>query len=423
EAAPARFALERRPDAQDLSYGEEMRAMCGRCHSMARVALQRRDAGEWLKLAHTHVGQWPSLEYQESGRNRFWWQSATTEYPAKLAALFPLDTPAWRAWSKRAHPSLAGRWIVQGHTPGRGDYHGVATINKAGADEYTASYVLTYTDGTRFEGGSKSVVYTGYEWRGTATLGGTPVHEVFAASEDGTRISGRWFRSDHAEEGGDWNATRAAGAAAILGVLPHALRAGTAQEVVIIGRGLEGNVNLGPGVRVGSLTREPDGLVVKVDVDGTAAPGTRTVTVGRLSASAQTAVYRKIDRIEIQPAYAIARVGGGKIAPVTAQFEAIGYLDSAGGKPVSLGVLPASWSVEPHDAQAERAQDVKFAGNIDRAGRFMPAGAGPNPARAFSGDNVGDLSVVAKVGDAGAEVAAKSHLIVTVQRWNTPPIY
>ncbi|HVW68770.1 MAG TPA: quinohemoprotein amine dehydrogenase subunit alpha [Steroidobacteraceae bacterium] len=424
EAAAGRFALERRPDAQDLKLDDDMQAMCGRCHSLARVALQRRDADEWLKLAHTHVGQWPSLEYQEGGRDRFWWQSATTEYPKKLAALFPLDTPAWRAWSRHPHPNLAGRWIVFGHTPGHGDYHGIAVITKKGADEYTATYTLTYADGAKFDGTSKSVVYTGYEWRGSATLGGADVREVFAAAEDGSEIKGRWFQTEHSESGGNWTATRVEGAPKIIAVSPRAARVGTSQQVALIGRGLQGDVNFGAGTHTTVVSRAPDALIVNVTVDGDASQGLRDVTVGKLKASGGAAIYRSIDRITVEPAFAIARLGGGRIAPVTAQFEAVGYLDSpAGGGPISLGALPATWTVAPHDAQAERAQDVKFAGSIDQTGRFLPAGAGPNPAREFSGNNVGDLSVVATVKDAAHDVQAKSHLVVTVQRWNTPPIY
>ena len=44
--------------------------LCARCHSYARVALQRRDAAEWLKLVHFHLGQYPTTEYQAGGRDR-----------------------------------------------------------------------------------------------------------------------------------------------------------------------------------------------------------------------------------------------------------------------------------------------------------------------------------------------------------------
>jgi quinohemoprotein amine dehydrogenase len=428
EAAPARFALERRPNVSDLDFGADLDVVCGRCHTMARVALQRRDAPEWLKLTHTHVGQWPTLEYQQSGRDRYWWQSATKEAPAKLGSLFPLDTHAWSAWKAQRHASLAGRWIVYGHTPGRGDYHGTATITAHGPAEYTASYTLAYADGKALAGSSKSVVYTGYEWRGTATLGGEDVREVFAASEDGTQLTGRWFNAGHAESGGDWIANRLEGAGAILAVQPRALRSGTTQQVLVIGRNLAGEASFGPGTKASLLARTPEGLTLSVAVEGSAAPGVRGVTVGHVTGADLAVIYPRIDRIEVEPKYSIARLGGGRIDPVASQFEAVAYLDLAaqgGPKPaaVRLGALPAAWTVAPHDAQAEAAQDVKFAGHIDQSGRFLPAEAGPNPARPFSGNNVGDLSVIATVKDGAREVQGRSHLIVTVQRWNTPPIY
>ncbi|MBS0380388.1 MAG: quinohemoprotein amine dehydrogenase subunit alpha [Proteobacteria bacterium] len=424
EAAPARFALERRPNVQDLSLGDEMGVMCGRCHSLARAALQRRDAPEWLKLAHTHVGQWPTLEYQQSGRDRFWWESATKELPAKLAALYPLDTPAWRKWSAGTHASPVGRWLVWGHAPGRGDYHGTAVIAARGTDGYSATYTLTYADGTALNGTSKSVVYTGYEWRGSATLGQDDVREVYALSEDGARLSGRWFVNGHAEVGGDWHAARAEGAPAVFAVLPRALRAGAATEVVVVGRGLGTSPAFGAGVTASAVKALPDGLHATLAVAADAAPGVRPVTAGGARNADAAVVYAKIDRVVIEPQYGIARVGGGKVAPVIGQFEAVGYIDAA-GKPggIALGPLPASWSVAPHDEQAKAAEDVKFTGTMDASGKFLPAVAGPDPQRPFSGNNVGDLAVIGTVKDGDRSVSGKAHLVVTVQRWNTPPIY
>ena len=70
-----------------------------------------------------------------------------------------------------------------------------------------------------------------------------------------------------------------------------------------------------------------------------------------------------------------------------------------------------------------RTEDEKFAGHFDQRGRFYPSGAGPNPLREFSGNTVGNLKVVARVRDGAREVQGAGHLIVTVQRWTTPPIY
>jgi len=48
--------------------------------------------------------------------------------------------------------------------------------------------------------------------------------------------------------------------------------------------------------------------------------------------------------------------------------------------------------------------------------------AGPNPARKYGTNNVGDLKVIATYRDAERILTAEAHLIATVQRWNNPPI-
>jgi len=425
ESAAGRFALERRPNEQDLQLGDDLPAMCGRCHSLARVSLQRRDADEWLKHMHMHVGQFPSLEYQASARDRYWWEIATTQLPAKLGALFPFDSPAWRAWKDKQHANLAGEWLVRGHTPGSGDYVGTLSVKSAGGDDYTAHYSLQSVSGKPIgEVDSKARVYTGYEWRGSSALGSTETREVLALSEDGRRLSGRWFEAAHSEVGGDLVAERADGAAAVFLVSPRALKTGATTEVLIAGRGLKGPVSFGSGTSVKVLKASPTLIRVAVKVNERAAPGARSVSVGKTTAEL-AAVYDKVDRLEVRPAYGIARVGGGHIEPVTAQFEAFGFLESRGGAgaPVALGPLNVTWKVEPHNEDAVKAEDVKFAGKMEAGGRFVPAAGGPNPERKFSSNNAGDLNVVASLDQDGKELRGDGHLIVTVQRWNTPPIY
>ncbi|MBS0373604.1 MAG: quinohemoprotein amine dehydrogenase subunit alpha [Proteobacteria bacterium] len=423
EAAPGRFALERRPNVQDLDLGPELGVMCGRCHSLARVALQRRDADEWLKHMHFHMGQFPSLEYQASGRDRPWWEIASTKLPAELAALYPLATPAWRDWQARAKPELAGRWVVVGHVPGGRDFYGTAEIRRDAAGEYRAQYALTEVGGGALAGESHAIVYTGFEWRGRGTLGGHATREIYAASEDGRRLTGRWFDPEHSEEGGDFTALRADAPAEVLAVLPQALKVGTGAHVVVVGTGLAGAAapSFGDGARAVVARREANVLEADVTVAADAAPGNRVVSAG--AASGRLVVYRQIDALEVRPAYGIARVGGGRIAPVTAQFEAIGATRLPGGELVSLGPVAAEWRAEPFDEEAKRTADVDFAGRLEANGRYRPAGAGPNPKREFSGNNVGNLAIVARARDAGDALEGRGHLVVTVQRWNTPPIY
>ena len=427
ESAAGRFALERRPNAQDLQLGDDLPVMCGRCHTLARVALQRRDADEWLKHMHMHVGQFPSLEYQASGRDRFWWQTATTVLPAKLGKLFPLDTPEWRAWKSAKHADPSGEWLVRGRTPGSGDFFGTLSVKASGADNYTAQWSVQYADGKSATSTSKVRVYTGYEWRGSSQWGDVDAREVFALSEDGKRLTGRWFEAQHTEVGGDLSAERAEGPAAVLAVSPRALKVGTTQDVMISGRGLKGAVSFGAGTRTKLLGSAPGLLRVSVSVDAKAAAGARSVTVGKTSAAQMAVVYDRVDRLQVLPAFAIARVGGGKTAPVIAQFEAFGFLEPRAGSAVHeaipLGPMNVNWKVAPRNEDAVKADDVKFAGHIDATGKFMPAAAGPNPERKYASNNAGDLSVIASVEQGGAPVSGDSHLIVTVQRWNTPPIY
>ena len=428
ETRPARFALERVPNVPDMKLPGDLGAMCGRCHSLARIALQRRDAQEWLRLINFHVGQYPSLEYQEGSRDIHWWQIASTQLPGQLARLFPLHSAAWRAWRAASHASLAGHWVVYGNAPGRGAYYGTARILAAGPGDYRARYTLRDVHGAALTGESTAFVYTGYQWRGSASLGGRAVREVYFASPRGNRITGRWFEDAHAEIGGTWTAVRARGGARLVAVVPAALRAGTRAEVALIGRSLRGAVRFGPGVSVQGVMAQPYGLLVRVQVAPDARTGYRTVTVGHATSLAQKfAVYQRIEAVSVEPAYAIARLGGGTLAPVAAQFEAVGYTYTPGPhgerQRVRLGDVPVSWQVVPFDAVAKQHDDVRFAGHMDQNGRFMPALAGPDPARQFSADNTGNLFVVATLAGGAAPVVGRAHLIVTAQRWINPPIY
>jgi quinohemoprotein amine dehydrogenase len=423
EAAPARFALERRPNVQDLDLGPELGVMCGRCHSLARVALQRRDADEWLKHMHFHVGQFPTLEYQASGRDRPWWQIASTQLPAELGKRFPFTTSAWTDWQQHPKRDLAGRWIVVGHRSGGGDFYGSADIAREAGGDYRARYALAEAGGAPFGGESHAIVYTGYEWRGRAVLGSRSVREIFAASEDGSRIAGRWFDPEHAELGGEWTAIRADAAPEVLAVLPRAARAGASRHVVVVGTGLDGAgpAGFGEGTNATIVRRDANVLEADVAVAADAAPGARAVRAG--NAAGQLVVFRQIDQVDVRPAYGIARLGGGKVAPVAAQFEAIASTRLPGGELLALGPMAADWSAVPYDDEARRTADDKYAGQIDPTGRFLPAVAGPNPTREYSGDNVGNLAVVASVRDGERAVEGRSHLVVTVQRWISPPIY
>lgn len=425
-----RYILERRPNVVESPPDEGLAVMCGRCHSYARVALQRRDTGEWLKLSHFHLGQWPTIEYQALGRDRNWWEIASTDVPKKLGDLYPLNSDAWTAWQAREKADLTGTWRLVGHRPGVGGYEGTATVTGSGKDAYKVTLDMTYADGRRVSGEGGAIVYTGYEWRARLKLGEDEVLQVSAVSEDGNEMKGRWFVEDSDAIGANLHAVRVRDdSPQVLSVQPSYIKIGESAEIVIAGVGLSGDVNLGAGIVVTPLASDPTRIVAKATAATSASAGVRTVTVGGVGATGLFTVYDSVHSVRVEPDYAIARVGGdgGPLAPVPAQFDAVAYMNGPDGEPatdddIRIGVMPAKWSADNFNETAAEMDDVNFVGAMQPGGLFMPAGAGPNPQRRFQTNNAGDLAVKAVVSDGGSEVEGSGHLVVTVQRWNDPPI-
>ena len=422
ETTPFRAVMERRPGTMEGGQDPELTAYCGRCHTYARFGLQRRDTADWLKLVHTHVGQFPTLEYQDGSRGREWWKDATTTIVEKLGKVQPFTTAAWTAWQSHKTADLTGHWRVVGHRPGRGDYAGTLTVTGTGADRYDVSSHLVYADGAAVDGKGKSIVYTGYEWRGSVALGKEEVKEIFQVAADGNSLSGRWFLDDDDAIGGDLTAARDGAPGVppvVMAVQPASLKAGQTAKLTIIGSGLKGGVDLGPGVTVTKvISASADAVTVLATAAKDAADGARPVTVGEAKLADGLAVFHKIDKLVVEPAYTIARTGGdgGPIAKLPAQFEAVAY---AGG--LRLGVVAAKWSTAPFDAIAAASKDQAFAGGIGKGGLFQPAVAGPIKARRGA-NNAGNLTVKATVGEGADRLEGTAHLIVTVQRWNDASI-
>ena len=426
-----RYILERVPSQFEDPPTDELGIMCARCHSWARTALQRRTEDEWLKHMHFHLGQYPTTEYQALGRDRNWWEIASEELPAELAELFPLDTPEWTAWQERAPADLSGRWRFVGRDPSASAYEGVATIESTGDDTYSVTVESTYADGQRIEGEGSGIVYTGFEWRSRITLGEDETLQVFAVSEDGNTMTGRSFLAAADSIGTQVTAVRMEeGTSAVLAATPPYLRAGETAEIAIHGIGLGGEVSLGEGVTVEDvIARDAETVVVRASADANAANGARTVSVGDTDADGLLTVYQAVDFVTVEPSYNIARVGGGggPIPPVPAQFEAIAWLQGPDGQAgtdddVEIGAMPARWAVENFDDVAAEMDDAAFAGEMQANGLFLPAEAGLNPERPFNTNNAGNLKVIATVEEDGQTVSGEGQLLVTVQRWNDPPI-
>ena len=429
EAAPYRYMLERQPSHIE-DFPPEYFFMCARCHSGARGALQRRTKAEWRMHIDFHLGQWPTTEYQFYGRDRLWWKIATTETTDWLAENLPYESAAWDAW-KGHNVDLSGdwRWVARG--PGVGFAHG--TFNASGGDNdmYSASATLNSAmeQGTQLSG--SAILYTGYEFRARLTDGTRTFLSIGALSEDGNTSTGRYMDANQDEIGLDFTAVRVRdGHSEILAIEPSYIRAGGSAEITVHGTGLSGDVDLGAGVTVtGVVSTDANTVVVSASADGGAALGSRSISVGWSALVGGFVVYDAVATVQVEPAYGMARVGGanGTRLDQLALFDAVGYMADG----TRIGAMPAAWSTEPFDEVAEQLDDVHFAGMMaPNAGIYDPADAGLNPARPFSTNNVGNLKTVAvvhdwsRVGVWGTRnaVRGEGQLIVTVQRWNDPPI-
>ncbi len=420
ETEGVRYAMERRLNTVE-TFDEQLSQTCGRCHSGARVALQRRPAKEWEHLVHFHLGQWPSLEYQAQARDRDWLDLALAEMVPELAKRYPLDSQAWSEWQK-ARPEakvLLGQWAFSGHMLAKGDVRGVMTVSADTGDTFKVEVNGQYADGTPFVGGGSAILYNGYEWRGNVKIGDTRMRQVFAALNG--EMKGRMFDAEHDERGLDFSAAQQ-GQARLLAVQPAYVRAGSEVELTLVGSGLQGSAQLGAGLEVVKvLEATPTQVRLRVKAAATAAPGRRSVVLGDLG-GVDLAVYKDIAEVKVVPAFSIARVGenGGSTPKVQGRFEAEAWGRDGEGQPYRIGYLPAKWSVQPFDERAREDEDVKFAGQMQKDGVFVPGAAGPNPQRKMMTNNAGNLKVIAELEEGGQK--GEGQLIVTVQRWNNPPL-
>jgi len=420
ETDGVRYAMERRLNTVE-HFDDPLSQMCGRCHSGARVALQRRPAKEWEHLVNFHLGQWPSLEYQAQARDRDWLDIALKQMVPDLAKRFPLDNPAWAEWLKARPESkvLTGQWVFSGHMLAKGDVRGVMTVSAEQGDTFKVEVKGAYADGTPFNGSGSAILYNGYEWRGNVKVGETNLRQVFAAIDG--QMKGRMFEAEHDERGLDFSAAKA-GQGRLLAVQPAFIKTGSDSEITLVGSDLSGKPDLGAGVQVTEVLESTPTLIrVKARAAKDAAAGPREVAVGALK-GVQLAVYDKVDEVKVVPAFSIARIGenGASVPKVQGRFEAEAWGKDASGQPLRIGYLPATWKVEPFNERAVEDEDVRFAGQMQADGVFVPGGAGPNPERKMMTNNAGNLKVIATLADGGQQ--GEGHMIVTVQRWNNPPL-
>lgn len=445
EAEPGRFELERRMIDHRYNADERTERTCRACHSMGRVITQRRTKDEWGLLIAMHRGYYPGSDFQAFRRGGPPGQGEDARHPMDhaidhLASAFPLRTPEWTAWRATMRvPRLAGNWLLSGFEPGRGPFFGrVAIVSAAGKEgEFTtqASYVYVRT-GKRVERAGNSLVYTGYQWRGSSTESGSEAvwREVMLVEPGWAEMRGRWFTGEYDEFGMDVTMARIGSDAVIAGAHPGAIRAGAAaSEIRIHGANLPANltpagIDLGPGVHVERIVNAaPDIVTILVRADSTAITGARDLFLAGAGLRAGLAVYDSVSRIRVEPQAGMARVGGENFPKQYQTFEAMAWNDGSDGKPdtdddVALGPVTATWSLEEYGVTYDD-DDLKFVGTIDARGLFTPSVDGPNPQRSRNRNNIGDVWVVASwtsPGPTSRTLKARGHLLVTVplyMRW------
>ncbi len=446
------FEVERRLIDFKYEADEDTETTCIQCHSMGRVITQRRTTEEWGLLIAMHRGYYPLSDFQA-----FRYMGPTpgspeapddTRHPMDkaiehLSQEFPLETPEWSDWSATMQPAqIAGSWAVSAVQPGYGRLFGQMTIERVPGtnDEFTTSTSLTYArSGDTVLRRGKSIVYTGYQWRGSSALGDgqDPLREVLFVERDWQQISGRWFTGAYDELGFDVHLYRVGNDPMILGMEPRALRAGSeGQEVRIFGANLPGvlppeAVNLGPGITVRRVVRsDGNSATVIVNVDDDASVGPRDISVSGARRPESGFVYDQVHAIRVSPEWGMARIGGERMPKGYSQFEARAYHRGTDGKAgtaddVDLGLVDATWSLEEYSATFDD-DDIEYVGEIAaRTGLFTPALDGPNPERSGNRNNIGDVWVIASYsppeGGADRPLRARAHLIVTVplyMRWD-----
>jgi quinohemoprotein amine dehydrogenase len=198
ETDGVRYAMERRLNTVE-HFDDQLSQMCGRCHSGARVALQRRPAQEWEHLVNFHLGQWPSLEYQAQARDRDWLDIALKQMVPDLAKRFPGQPGLGRMAEGPAQGRRAGGAVgVQRPYAAKGDVRGVMSVSAGEGDTFKVEVKGAYADGTPFNGSGSAILYNGYEWRGNVKVGEANLRQVFAAidgADEGPHVRGRARRA------------------------------------------------------------------------------------------------------------------------------------------------------------------------------------------------------------------------------------
>lgn len=450
EARPVFYRAEKRFVREEI-FDYEVRVTCTSCHLGARFLSQRRTEEEWELLKGMHLGYFPIAEYQGFRAAIPGWELPPFEHEAQLtsppeeppeeepgpwrvdrvletlAERLPLDTPEWRDFqAKRVDRDLSGTWFFSAYNPGQGPLVGEVEISQSGEDYRTSAKIRT-PNGSTVERTGRAIVYTGYSWRGSSSgshLG--DMKEALLLSDDGMRLTGRFFKGVYGELGIDVEMSRIGSDPKITAVWPRGVHVDAGETTLsILGANLPstvapGDLVLGQGLEVREVAATtPNALTVRVGVSSDAPIGRRNVSLGNAVLVDAFGVHDHIDYVKVVPEQGMARLGGVSIPKQFVQFEATGYHDGPDGErftedDINLGLVNATWHLEEYIVR-ENDDDLEYVGTIDDNGFFTPNVEGPNPER-HGTNNYGDVWAVAVVDprDSDRPLKGRAHLLVTV---------
>jgi quinohemoprotein amine dehydrogenase len=434
EIKPYTYVLDKIPNVSEENKNDLLTEMCVRCHSEARIGLQRRTADEWSNLIHFHVGQYATLELQAKARDKDCFGVAQKEVVPQLAKKFGKDKEKFDEYKKSIKDyKLPSKWVTYGHTPGIGDFTAILTLINSSDESYALLMDYKYANGEEYKARGIAILYGGTELRGSFEENGVKFSQILHIDPKTNSFEGRMFEVLHPENGsilkGISTNTKDV---SIIGVYPMALKIGEKTILSIAGTNLSKEVKISNNIKVLKTIKHNDNeIILEVETDKNIKPSQSNIHVGNKVFKNSITLYDNVDYLKVTPEYGIARIGGernDKILKQFSTFEAIGFTNGIDGKKgteddINLGVLPVTWNLEPYDKTAEEEKDIEYAGMINRyTGKFTPSEAGLNPKRKHSTNNVGNLNVIATYQDKNKQVEEKSHLVVSVPKYVNPPI-
>jgi quinohemoprotein amine dehydrogenase len=142
ESESFRYILEKTPNYQEDFKDSLFVEMCARCHSGARVGLQRRSSAEWDNLVNFHLGKFPTLEYQALSRDRDWFDIAQKQMVPYLASNYGNEKNF-----ELKTIDFEGSWSLFGHKLGSGDFSATMKLTKTSKDNYNLILNGKFVDG------------------------------------------------------------------------------------------------------------------------------------------------------------------------------------------------------------------------------------------------------------------------------------